>query len=450
MIKLDRKTKKVIIYILSMWMFGELVFWPIVNEIVEEREKEAEKRVEDIAKELDKIILKQRNVEVSINFNPLARKSIEIQKEIENINIEYELKEKEVFSIVAGRYLIKDIGKIKIHHMPRFVSNIFVRFEIPVFSRPYEYTIKITTQNIITLVPDTREYIKIPILSRRDYNDLIQPKILENDKDAYIVPIKLLLDPNAICSLKNPINVLGYIDIGTVWQGIEYSRKQPFVVKIYPPRYAPLFLDDELDYKIYAAYVDPDSVKWYSSQILHMASVNGANKLEVARVLFYALKAAGIIYSYSPNSPFSLVNRYQTTPETLHYLSGQCSDLSILFASLYMANSIETYFVFVPHHVFILFNPENIPEALKNYTINYMDKKLIPLETTYVDKTNFLEAIQSAYITYNKFSKRTIINISIAQWYYPPLHCGEVKINLPQKDNLIKQIKSNNDFQEEI
>lgn len=88
----------------------------------------------------------------------------------------------------------------------------------------------------------------------------------------------------------------------------------------------------------------------------------GLNRnLILAMTLFDVLSAHGTRYLADPNSPYSKltaeqVDYVQFPRETLRLKNGDCDDLSVLYAAMLENVGIETAFVDVPGHLFMMFN----------------------------------------------------------------------------------------------
>ncbi|HTG02239.1 MAG TPA: tetratricopeptide repeat protein, partial [Nitrospirota bacterium] len=116
-----------------------------------------------------------------------------------------------------------------------------------------------------------------------------------------------------------------------------------------------------------------------------------------ARVLYDALGVAGLKYIVDPTSPYqgtaqktASVDYLQYPRDTLLRKSGDCDDLSILFAAALENLGIESAFVDVPGHVFVMFNTGvaekeratlGIPDTL---LVLYRGSVWIPVEMTMV------------------------------------------------------------------
>jgi tetratricopeptide (TPR) repeat protein len=129
-----------------------------------------------------------------------------------------------------------------------------------------------------------------------------------------------------------------------------------------------------------------------------------ADALQSAIALHEAIDLYGINYTPNPVTPYSeaskkkdVVDFLQFPRETFKYKAGDCSDLSILYASLLQAVGIDAAFVTVPGHIFVALDTglpsERAPEALmaKGTFIDHGGKAWIPVEIT-LRRQGFLKA----------------------------------------------------------
>ena len=169
--------------------------------------------------------------------------------------------------------------------------------------------------------------------------------------------------------------------------------------------------------------------------------------LVYARTLYGALGVYGLSYIVDPTSPFqefsekaAAVDYLQYPRDTLARKSGDCDDLSILFAAMLEDIGIGTALVDVPGHVFIMFNT-GVAEAEKN-TLGFPDSLLvvhrgtvwIPVEMTLVG-SSFTRAWQKGAEEYRDWSakgKVEIVEVQKAWEQFRP-------VTLPPAD--LKQIR---------
>jgi DNA-binding beta-propeller fold protein YncE len=172
-----------------------------------------------------------------------------------------------------------------------------------------------------------------------------------------------------------------------------------------------------------------------------------------ARALYAALGVVGLKYIVDPTSPFAefsgkveAVDYLQYPRETLVRRSGDCDDLSVLFAAALENIGIPAAVVDVPGHVFILFNT-GVPEAERE-VLGFPDTQLaihrgtvwIPLEMTMVG-SSFTRAWQKGAEEYRDWSakgKIEIIEVQKAWEEFRPvtLPAGDGKTVLVKREEI--------------
>jgi len=145
--------------------------------------------------------------------------------------------------------------------------------------------------------------------------------------------------------------------------------------------------------------------------------------LVYARALYDALGVLGLKYIVDPTSPFQ---EFSEKPASVDYLayprdtlsrkSGDCDDLSILFAACMEDIGISTAFIDVPGHVFVMFNT-GVTEKDKatlgfddQMIVSYQGTIWIPVEMTMVG-SSFTRAWQKGAEEYRDWSARGKIDL---------------------------------------
>jgi len=120
------------------------------------------------------------------------------------------------------------------------------------------------------------------------------------------------------------------------------------------------------------------------SQARRMVEAAGADFTDspaVARAIWDALSARGLVYRRDPAVPYYQDDRVQSAQETLELGSGDCDDLTVLYASLLQSLGIRTAFVDVRDpqkmeaHLYLLFD-SGVPSA-EGERISSNEKKYI-------------------------------------------------------------------------
>ena len=155
-----------------------------------------------------------------------------------------------------------------------------------------------------------------------------------------------------------------------------------------------------------------------------------------ALVLFEALKKHGIRYLVDANSPYAKastkrtgIDHIQYPPELLQSKSGDCDDLTVLYASLLENAGVPTALVDYPGHIFLLFDTGisrrmafTLPLAPQDY-VERNDQIWLPVETTALDQP-FATAWQQGLELYKQLPepdrRRRIVDTAKAWGQYPP------------------------------
>jgi len=146
--------------------------------------------------------------------------------------------------------------------------------------------------------------------------------------------------------------------------------------------------------------------------------------LQTAIAVYDMLGAYGMAYSPDPRTPFASysklkgkVDYIQYPRDTLRFKTGDCDDLTSLYCALLENIGIETAFVTVPGHIFMMFDT-GLPAARKGEVSSAADLTVIrgghvwiPVETTMIGKP-FTEGWQSAASTYAKYAKENAAELT--------------------------------------
>jgi len=154
------------------------------------------------------------------------------------------------------------------------------------------------------------------------------------------------------------------------------------------------------------------SVKVFARSVVQMfrnSRLRFLNKeLQYAIQIFDSLGTYGMTYVKDPKTPFSKYSKMksqvdfiQYPRETLRFKTGDCDDLTVLYAAILENLGIETALVTVPGHILMMFNT-GVDASMKKSVFNNTSDLIIhrgtvwiPVETTLMGK-NFMQAWQSA------------------------------------------------------
>ncbi|HEY3488310.1 MAG TPA: tetratricopeptide repeat protein, partial [Gammaproteobacteria bacterium] len=273
-----------------------------------------------------------------------------------------------VFSAAYKQYSDKPVGSIDVKNVSGSdYGNLTVSFQIK------GYMDFPTQQTINNLSKNSNQTISL----KAAFNN----KILEIDEDTGVqVEVKLSYireGQNDSISVTNPMTIYGKNAIA--WDNPN------MVGSFVTPK------DDTLR----------DFVRQLINEYKPEAGPLNTN-LVSAMTLFDGLSAYGIRYVIDPTNPFSSLKANQADyvqfgRETLRLKSGDCDDLSVLLSAGLENLGIETAFVDVPGHIFLMFNtnlePKNsdLVSSQDDLVVIYNNSVWVPIEATLI-ATSFAEA----------------------------------------------------------
>jgi tetratricopeptide (TPR) repeat protein len=177
--------------------------------------------------------------------------------------------------------------------------------------------------------------------------------------------------------------------------------------------------------------------------------------LQATAQLYAALGRLGIIYQADPSSPFVraqagaiAVDSVSIARATLTRGTGDCDDLTVLFASLLESIGIETGFITVPGHIYLAVNTKLPARDYRDLhpdrgmTIVVNDQLWLPVEITLVGKQGFVDAWRRGSELWRLYdadsAKRGFHKTAEAQQLYRPVALRESDLGLQygSKDEL--------------
>ncbi len=164
--------------------------------------------------------------------------------------------------------------------------------------------------------------------------------------------------------------------------------------------------------------------------------------LQVAMQVYAALKELGIIYQADPTSPFAsaqanarLVDSVSLPRDTLRRGTGDCDDLTALFAALLETVGVETGYITTPGHIFPMINSK---VATRDYALLHPEQPMsididgelwVPVEITLVAGADFGAAWRRGIELYRLFdansSRRAVTLTRDAQKAFRPVGLRE-------------------------
>ncbi|MCK4739204.1 MAG: hypothetical protein KAT46_04570 [Deltaproteobacteria bacterium] len=213
---------------------------------------------------------------------------------------------------------------------------------------------------------------------------------------------------------------------------------------------------------------DPVIVKFADMATRGYKSKKLPKNIVKARAVFGALGVLGLNYMEDPNNPYGVVSGQtgvidyvQFPRETLSRKSGDCDDLTSLYATALEALGIKTKLIDAPAHIYMIFDTG--VEESKLFTLGFPEENFIildgtvwiPIETTLVGKS-FTVAWKQGVTNYKKEKDHLkIIDLQLARTLYkaPNLKKAAFTEKLTKSDidnafpgELDNLIKSRTDF----
>ena len=179
-------------------------------------------------------------------------------------------------------------------------------------------------------------------------------------------------------------------------------------------------------------------------------------QLAQAATVFNTLAALGLRYQPDPNTPYSRISADQVDyvqfpRETLRLKSGDCDDLSVLLAAAYENLGIESAFVEVPGHLFLMFRTgvkaaDRGLISLQEELLALRDGEIwIPVEATLV-ATSFTEAWAEGARRYREAAAaRQVRIVSLRQAWerFPPATLAPIAlaVDVPTGERVARLIE---------
>jgi tetratricopeptide (TPR) repeat protein len=163
--------------------------------------------------------------------------------------------------------------------------------------------------------------------------------------------------------------------------------------------------DDDRKVAAFVLYKDP-AVLEIAKTLAHVVkdSVSVDANLCTAMALHEALRQFGMSYVVDPTSSYALQSKSKLTVDyiqyprnTLQYKSGDCDDLSVLYAAILQGVGIDTAFITIPGHIYMAFalkmSPEQARKLMPDPSVLIINggKAWVPVEVTQTNK-DFMEA----------------------------------------------------------
>lgn len=202
-----------------------------------------------------------------------------------------------------------------------------------------------------------------------------------------------------------------------------------------------------------AAFITPQdsAIKNYASFIRQSAKddINPylSSNLQFAMQLYSALANLGIIYQVDPVQPFTsmqeevmVVDSISLPRETLVRKTGDCDDLTVLFASILQTVGIESALVTTPGHIYCAFDTGvaaadySTVHPVREMSIVLDGTLWVPVEITLIGRGSFMEAWETGSREYRNYEtaveKRGFYPVAAARNIYRPVVLRETDLGL--------------------
>ena len=189
-----------------------------------------------------------------------------------------------------------------------------------------------------------------------------------------------------------------------------------------------------------------------------LAMYSGA--FQSALQVFNGLNVLGVLYQSDPTSPFTsaqgnsmYVDTVSLPRMTLKKITGDCDDLTVLYATLLETLGIQTAIITVPGHIFMAFNTGESGREYthlhpdRGMTINIEDQLWIPIEITMIGKAGFLDAWRKGAEEWNAYEsapdKRAFYSVADCRSEYRPIGLMQADLGLQygSPENLTRRVE---------
>jgi hypothetical protein len=219
-----------------------------------------------------------------------------------------------------------------------------------------------------------------------------------------------------------------------------------------------------------AAFITPSdsALKNYTSfirQVCKEETLPGySGEVQLGMQVFEALGVMGTLYQADPALPFTqvqenpmVVDSISLPRDTLKRITGDCDDLTVLYASLLETAGVQTAFITVPGHIYAAFSTR-IPSQdyrkihpERGMTVTLEGELWVPVEITLIGRTDFLEAWRKGVEQWSALDaspdKRGFFPTRKAQELYRPVGLKESDMGLQygSKDAILAGFRRDRD-----
>ena len=213
------------------------------------------------------------------------------------------------------------------------------------------------------------------------------------------VPLYALFN-SSILDVTEATKATSQVDAAYMEAGERQSQSKTATIRIYNRN--AMTWDDDRKAAAFVSGKDPwvlDFSNNITAMVKGLVNPNINRNLQLAIAFHNAIRLYGMSYTPNPTTPYSqssknpeIVDFLKFPRQTLSYKAGDCSDLSILYASFFESVGVQTAFITVPGHIFMAVDLGITPEEAKTKVADYGDliirdgKVWLPVETTLPDQ----------------------------------------------------------------
>lgn len=250
---------------------------------------------------------------------------------------------------------------------------------------------------------------------------------------------------------------------------IQKNEQRPQEILLSKPVYVysknAITWDDPYKVSVFVNPQDPaiSQIRPQMEHHLTMASLTYLpSKVLKAMQAYYTLRSLELQYQSDPNNPFSSEGDGSIAVDSIQFPSeficetqtGDCDDCTILLTSLLESIGIQTAFLLLPDHIFMMFNTGirqtnwRSVHNNQNKIILYDNMVWVPMETTLLDIDNgggFIEAWdKAAQEYYSNLDTIEVIDIALSRRVYTPVSLSSLPAPIPSIEWNESQIQYEN------
>lgn len=251
-------------------------------------------------------------------------------------------------------------------------------------------------------------------------------------------PIRAVFKPEVIKAPRGRVSNI--VKVSYTFKNNEYVTPKSIDFELYGINY--LTWDDPAKAAAFVTFDDPVVQTFVDRVLKEPQSPEKAPwffrfNISDALMIFNALHAYGFKYRKDPVTPADTTRGNRYRPDLIQYpaqllcreeRAGDCDDLSVLYSSLLQNAGFATALVSIPGHIFMMFDtaiPASYRLSIPISSDQFVERKgtlWIPIETTRIETSGFLEAWRIGAETYREgleAGKLDTFDVAFNQSRYP-------------------------------